>query len=48
MELIAKRCDVGVGRSRVELDFQDGELLHVWTHQKVPGTAVDDRFQPVE
>ncbi len=39
-ELLAERLDCSVGRWRVELEIEDGELRLVWRHERIGAGAL--------
>jgi hypothetical protein len=41
-EALAERLDLAVGQCRLELELQDGRLLHVWRHAKVKASALTE------
>lgn len=48
LELVGERLDLAAGQCRLEVEFQDGEVLHVWRHEKVKGTALGRFDRPAE
>jgi hypothetical protein len=39
-ELLAERLDLAVGTCRLELQLQDGALVHVWAHAKLKASSL--------
>lgn len=47
-EALATRLELTVGRQRIELEFDDGHLVRVHRHERIPATALGrfDRLTP--
>ena len=44
LEGIAEHLDLGVGSTRLESVFEDGELRYIYRHERVDAADVDERF----
>lgn len=44
-ERLAKRVDLAVGRTRIEVDFEDGDLKVLHRHERLNASGLD-RFDP--